>query len=87
MNKKLKQGQKVEFHIGDLTGTGKIVGKALNDQPIIGGTYIIEPDTPIRNEVYDYTHFVAQENQLILIDQKNIKNIIWEVLVGIKQIT
>ena len=69
MNKELKQGQRVEFRIGDLTGKGKIVGKALNDQPIIGGTYIIEPDSSIRNEVYDYTHFVAQEIQLVLIDE------------------
>lgn len=68
MNKELKQGQRVEFRIGDLTGTGKIVGKALTDQPIIGGTYIIEPDISIRNEVYDYSHFVAQEIQLVLID-------------------
>ena len=69
MNKELKQGQRVEFRIGDLTGKGKIVGKALTDQPIIGGTYIIEPDNSIRNEVYDYTHFVAQEIQLVLIDE------------------
>lgn len=35
----------------------------------VGGTYIIEPDNSIRNEVYDYTHFVAQEIQLVLIDE------------------
>jgi hypothetical protein len=68
MNKELKQGQRVEFRIGDLTGKGTIIGKALSDQPIIGGTYIIEPDNSIRNEVYDYTHFVAQEIHLVLID-------------------
>ena len=68
MHKELKQDQRVKFHIGDLTGEGKIVGKALEELPIIGGTYIIEPDQPIKNEVYDYTHFVAQEIQLILID-------------------
>jgi len=53
----LKQNQRVKFSIGDLNGTGKIVGKSLTDQPIIGGTYIIEPD----NETYDYTHFVSPE--------------------------
>lgn len=63
----LKQGQRVKFNVGGLKGVGKIVGKALEDQPIIGGTYIIEPDEPIRNETYDYTHFVTQQNQLILI--------------------
>jgi len=68
MSKELKQGQRVKFHIGDLIGEGKIVGKALQEQMIIGGTYIIEPDQSIRNEVYDYTHFVAQEIQFELID-------------------
>jgi hypothetical protein len=68
MSKELKQGQRVKFHIGDLMGEGKIVGMALVEQPIIGGTYIIEPDQPIKNEVYDYTHFVAQEVQFELID-------------------
>ena len=63
----LKQGQRVEFNLGTLNGTGTVVGKAMSDQPIIGGTYIIEPDEPIRNEVYDYTHFVAQQINLILI--------------------
>lgn len=61
------QGQRVEFNIGDLKGTGTVVGKALTDQPIIGGTYIIEPDNPISNEVYNYTHFVAPEINLTLI--------------------
>jgi len=56
-----KQNQRVKFSIGDLNGTGKIVGKSLTDQPIIGGTYIIEPDVPITNETYNYTHFVSPE--------------------------
>jgi hypothetical protein len=67
MNTELKQGQKVSFKIADLEGTGKIVGKALNDQPIIGATYIIEPDQPINNEVYGYSHFIAQQIYLTLI--------------------
>jgi len=57
----LKQNQRVKFSIGDLNGTGKIVGKSLTNQPIIGGTYIIEPDEPIQNKTYDYTHFVSPE--------------------------
>jgi hypothetical protein len=64
----LKQDQKVSFDVADIKGTGKIVGKALTEQPIIGITYIIEPDEPIRNEVYDYTHFVLNETQFKLID-------------------
>jgi hypothetical protein len=68
MKKELKQGQRVEFNIYNFVGKGKVVGKALTDQPIIGITYIIEPDTPIRSEIYDYTHFVVQENQLMLIN-------------------
>ncbi len=64
----LKQGQRVSFKIYGLTGTGKIVGKAIVEQPIIGATYIIEPDKSIRNKTYDYTHFIATENQLELID-------------------
>ena len=68
MEKELKQGQRVEFRIGDLIGTGKVVGKSLTNLPIIGASYIIEPETSIRNEVYDYTHFVAPEINLELID-------------------
>ena len=60
----LKQGQRIRYVISDLTGYGKIVGIASNSLPIIGISYIIEPDVPINNEVYQYTHFVAFENQL-----------------------
>lgn len=65
---KIKQGQRVEFNVHDkLQGVGKIVGKAKEDLPIVGGTYIIEPDEPIINESYPYTHFVLFENQFKLI--------------------
>lgn len=64
----LKQGQRVEFHIGELKGKGKVVGKSVSEQPIIGGTYIIEPDENIRNDTYDYTHFVLPEISLKLIN-------------------
>ena len=66
--KDLKQGQKIEYHVdGSLHGFGKIVGKAKNDLPIIGGTYIIEPEEPINSDVYPYTHFVLFETQFKLI--------------------
>ena len=64
IKKEIKQGERVEFKIADLTGKGKVVGKAMNELPIIGATYIIEPDEPISNEVYDYSHFVANETQI-----------------------
>ncbi len=59
--RKFAQGQKVSYQIGNLSGTGKVVGMALTEQPVIGGTYIIEPDEPISNEAYEFSHFVAQE--------------------------
>jgi len=68
MKEDLKYRQKVEFNIeGSINGTGRIVGKSLNDLPIIGGTYIIEPDESIRCETYDFTHFTANETQFKLI--------------------
>lgn len=68
MKAELKQGTRIKYNINnELKGTGKIVGVAHNDLPIIGVTYIIEPDTPIKNEVYDYSHFVLPENQFELI--------------------
>lgn len=64
---KLSQGQRVEFNILDLSGKGKIVGIATNGDPIIGITYIIEPDRSISIESYPYSHFVAFESQLIVL--------------------
>lgn len=65
-NEDLKQDQKVSFIIDGTKATGKVVGKANNGHPFIGSLYIIEPDIPIRNDVYDHTHFVMFENQLTL---------------------
>lgn len=64
----LKQGQKVIYHIGDLSGTAKIVGKAVVDLPVIGTTYILEPYRNIRSEVYNYSHLVANETQFDVIE-------------------
>jgi hypothetical protein len=59
---KLQQGQKIEFKITDnLCGTGKIIGIATSGQPVIGITYIIEPDIDISNTEYPYTHFACSE--------------------------
>jgi len=67
MEDRLKQGQRVQYFIDSvnpLQGEGTVVGVASNVAPIIGRSYIIEPDKPISNEVYDYSHFIAWEFQL-----------------------
>lgn len=68
INLDLKQGQRIEYDIDTLHGFGKIVGKATNGQPIIGCSYIIEPEEPITSEVYPYTHFVAWEVQFKVVN-------------------
>jgi len=64
----LKQGQRIEFNVDKLQGFGKIVGKAKMDLPVVGGTYIIEPDEPISIDEYPYSHFVLFETQFKLIE-------------------
>jgi hypothetical protein len=61
---KYSQDQRVAFNNGVIKGTGKVVGVALSEQPIIGTTFIIEPDEPISNSTYPYTHFVCAELHL-----------------------
>ena len=56
---KLAQGTKIKFDNGVIKGTGKVVGLATSEQPVIGYSYIIEPDDSISNEVYPYSHFVC----------------------------
>jgi len=71
---KYSQDQRVAFNNGVVKGTGKVVGVALNDQPLIGATFIIEPDEPITNSAYPYTHFVCAELHLkeaIDVEKKN----------------
>lgn len=58
----LIQGQRVSYKISDdIFGEGKVVGKSKNDSIVVGGEYIIEPDVPINNGVYNYTHFTCFE--------------------------
>ena len=61
---KLKQEQRVHFEMGNIVGDGKIVGVCTTEMPILGYKYIIEPDQPITNEVYPYSHFTIFQNQL-----------------------
>lgn len=63
----LKQGTRIEFDIQSFKGKGTIVGVATNSHPIIGTSYIIEPDEKLESEIYDYTHFVAWEFQFKII--------------------
>lgn len=42
-----KNGDNVYFTVSDISGTGKIVGKALNETPVLGASYIVELDKPI----------------------------------------
>lgn len=55
------QDQKVIFDNGVIKGTGKVVGVANSAQAVIGHSYIIEPDSPIKNQTYPFTHFVCFE--------------------------
>lgn len=48
----LKQGARVEFNVQTLKGKGTVVGLASNGQPIIGESYIIEPDEKLDSEIY-----------------------------------
>ena len=61
---KFKQDQRVHFEMGNIVGDGKIVGLISNEAPILGHRYIVEPDQPINNEIYPYTHFAIYQNQL-----------------------
>lgn len=64
----LKQGTRIEFDVQSFKGKGTIVGVATSGQPIIGKSYIIEPDEKLKSDVYDYTHFVAWECQFTVIN-------------------
>ena len=64
---KLKQNQRVHFEIDGIIGDGKIIGISHSEMLFIGFQYIIEPDTPINNEIYPYSHFSVFQNQLTII--------------------
>ena len=60
-----EQNQRVEYNIpGVMSGTGRIVGCATNGVAILGRGFIIEPDQPISNETYPFSHFVCFENNI-----------------------
>ena len=73
--KEYKQGQRVTFNVAFLKGSGKIVGLSTIGVPVLGRGYIIEPDLPIANQDYNYSHFVCFELYLTPIDYKYEGNI------------
>ena len=76
MEAEMKQDQKVTFDNGVVKGTGKIVGVATNSLPVIGRTYIVEPDQPIKNETYNYSHIAMQEIYIKKVEAE-VKDEIW----------
>lgn len=54
--------------VDGLKGTGKIVGIAITGVPILGKSYIVEPDISISNDEYPYSHFVVFESFIKTID-------------------
>lgn len=60
---KLIQGTKVEFNNGLIKGFGTIVGIASEGVPVLGRTYIIEPDSVEANPpiVLEYKTLAIQE--------------------------
>lgn len=67
----IRQDTKVLFRLnGDssMTGIGKVVGMVNQGLPIVGRSYIIEPEQPLENEHYPYTHFVLPEIWFEVID-------------------
>lgn len=64
INSMLIQNDRVSCVVGGNLVTGRVCGKTGGDLPLLGGTYIIEPDQPIANEVYPYSHFTMDERGL-----------------------
>ena len=76
MNEELKQNTIIFYNINNtLQGYGKIVGQSTIHQPIIGAQYIIEPDIPITNQVYPYSHFAIYETNFKVVPIKEIRKL------------
>lgn len=69
MEDKLAQDTHIRYNVSnDFNGTGRIRGISSNGVAVLGECYIIEPDEPITNPVYPYSHFAVWRNQLTVID-------------------
>lgn len=63
MDKILNQNTVVQFTLENKRILGKVVGIAMQSQPVIGPLYIIEPFQRIEN--YEYSHVALFRSQLI----------------------
>lgn len=77
--KELKQGTKIKFDVQTIIGTGKIVGVAVVELPVIGRGYIVEPDNKISSDAYKYSHLVVYESQLEVITEQENENILYSI--------
>lgn len=69
---KLAQGTLIEYDTQGLKGKGIVVGMTSENF----SSYIIEPETPIKNDTYPWTHFVCPESNLKVISHtfKNLED-------------
>lgn len=67
-----KEGDKVDFVLPNITGTGTIKGKALQPQAAVGAAYIVEPQESLPG--YDYTHILVFESQLRAFNKEEEEN-------------
>ena len=60
-NETYKQGDRIYFDNGSVSGYGTVCGQSSNPVVLLGATYIIEPDVTFDKNVYDFTHFAMQQ--------------------------
>lgn len=61
LNETYKQGDRIHFDNGVVSGLGTVCGQSSNPVVLIGATYIIKPDIAFDHTVYDFTHFAIQQ--------------------------
>lgn len=67
--KTFKNGDYVHYDNGVIKGRGRVVGQSHIEQPHLGAGYIIQTETDISNESYDFPyHFICFALHLTLID-------------------
>lgn len=64
----LKQDTRVQYNINDkISGEGKVCGIVASNDPSGEKVYIVQPDAPINNEGYGFSHFAAYQSQLKIV--------------------
>jgi hypothetical protein len=61
INESYKQGDRIYFDNGSVSGFGTVCGQSSNPVVLLGATFIIKPDVPFDKNVYDFTHFATQQ--------------------------